>query len=442
MKASRGICTLFVALAASTFAAAPSSAVASAPSAQVAFDWNLNAVSAVRAATTTNELPPGATARPLYQNESLVYMSYVQAAVYDAVMKISHRYELYHRFNAAAGNASLEAAVISATYHTLVFYLGDPSGTLASKYAASLAALPADEKTERGVAVGAAAAADIEALRANDGRNAPASYTCPTPASPPSPGAYLCAPPPSVQALQTPWLASMQPFLLPSASAFRAPAPPALDSSTYKNNLAETQAYGASNSTVRTPAQTATALFWNANVIFQFNKVLRDAAVQHNLDLVDTVRLLAMGEMITTDAAIACFDSKYHYMFWRPITAIRAGGDPSWTPLVATPNHPEYPSQHGCATTALLDTLAAAFGTRNLNLTIVGAANPSGSQLTSRTFATVDDATSELVDARVWIGFHYRNSVIVGESLGKAVANWALARNFQPRDDESAQSDD
>ncbi len=443
MKLPRALFPLIAFVIASTLGLAPQSAGATSASPQVALDWNLNAVTAVRAATTMNEVAPGAPARLLYQNESLVYLSYVHAAVYDAVMKISHRYELYHHFNAAAGNASLEAAVISAAYHTLVFYLGDPSGTLASKYAQSLAALPADAHTERGLAVGAAAAADIEALRANDGRNAPAPYACPTPASPPTPGVYLCSPPPSVQALQTPWLASMQPFLIPSASAFRAPAPPALDSSTYQNNLAETRAYGASNSTVRTPAQTATALFWNTNVIFQFNRILRDAAVQHNLDLVDTVRLLAMGEMVTTDAAIACFDSKYHYLFWRPITAIRAGDDPAWTPLLTTPNHPEYPSQHGCATTALMQTLATAFGTRNLNLTVVGALNPSGSQLTSRTYASVDDVTSEIINARVWIGFHYRNSVIVGEALGKSASTWALARFFLPTgEDDNSDSGD
>jgi hypothetical protein len=157
------------------------------------------------------------------------------------------------------------------------------------------------------------------------------------------------------------------------------------------------------------------------------------------MDLVDTERLLTMGEMVTTDAGIACFDSKYHYLFWRPVTAIRADGNPSdanWAPLVATPNHPEYPSAHGCVTSAFGQTLAAALGTENLNVTFPGAANAAGTQLTSRTYATVSDLTSEIVNARVWIGFHYRNSVIAGESLGRAAANWALARYFQPTDEE------
>lgn len=433
MKFSRTVYPLIAVLAASTVALAPSSAGAVGPSSHVALDWNLNAVTAVRAARTTDELPAGATDRGLYQTEGLVYMSYVQAAVYDAVMKISHRYELYHHFKAAAGHASLEAAVISASYNTLVHYLGDPGGTLQTKYQAAIAALPAGKETNRGIAVGQAAAADIEALRAGDGRNASVSDACPIPTTPPTPGAYQCAPPPSIQTLQTPWVASMRPFLLRSPSAFRAPAPPALDSLTFINDLAETRMAVINSPSM--PDQHATALFWNLNAINQLNQTLRDVATQHGMDLVDTVRLLAMGEMIPTDAGIACFDSKYHYLFWRPITAIRAGGDTTWSPLVPTPNHPEYPSQHGCVTSALAATLAAALGTQNLNVTIQGAVNASGSVTTSRTYATVQDVNTELVNARVWMGFHYRNSVVVGEALGTTAATWALARNFLPADE-------
>lgn len=131
----------------------------------VALQWNANAVAAVRAATTTNQLPPSTTSRSLYQTEGLLYMSYVQAAVYDAATKIGHRYVPYHHFSAGAGNASIQAAVIAAAYNTLVEYLGHTS-TLDGQYAASIAALPDDKNTARGIAVGEAAAADIEALRA------------------------------------------------------------------------------------------------------------------------------------------------------------------------------------------------------------------------------------------------------------------------------------
>jgi hypothetical protein len=378
----------------------------------------------------------GGTPRPLYQAEGLLYVAYVQAAVYDAVMKVSHRYALYHHFSAPAGNASTEAAVIAAAYTTLVFYLGDPGNTLAAKYAGAIAALPKDRQTLRGIEVGEAAAADIEQLRAADGRNAAVSDACPTDTTP---GAWQCAPPPSIQSEQTPWLAMMQPFLLTAGSQFRAPAPPVVGSAQYMTDFNETKTFGAANSTVRTADETATALFWNANAIAQFNQTLRDAAVQHNLDLIDTVRLLAAGIMVSTDAGIACFDSKYHYLFWRPITAIRADGvtaDATWTPLVTTPNHPEYPSQHGCATSALMQTLAAVLGTNEINLTVFGGP-PSGTVLVPRTYSTPQDVETELVNARVWIGFHYRNSVIQGENIGNAVAGWTLARFFQPLEDET-----
>ncbi len=397
-------------------------------SAQVALDWNANAVAAVRAAKTLDGVPLGSPPRPLYQTEGLLYMSYVQAAVYDAVMRIAHRYEPYHHFKAQADHASLQAAVIAASYNTLVFYLGDPGGVLAAKYAAAIAALPADATTARGIAVGQAAAADIAALRANDGRNA--SVSAPYGQGPLAPGVWVFPPPPSLQSAQTPWLAFMQPLLLTSSAQFRAPPPPALSSAQYATDLNETEAYGALNSTVRTPDQTAIAWFWNANAINQLNQTLRDAATQHGMDLVDAVHLLAMGEIVPTDAGIACFESKYHYLFWRPITAIRNAdidgnaattADPTWSPLVTTPNHPEYPSQHGCVTSALAQVLAHALGTDAIDVTILGAQGGAGTLTTSQHFATVQDLNSQLVNARVWIGFHYRNSVVVGEDLGTAV---------------------
>lgn len=416
-------------------AIAPSPAQASTRSSSVALDWNVNAVNAVRAERTMDGVAAGGSPRALYQTEGLLYMSYVQAAVYDATMKISHRYLLYHHFAAPAGNASVEAAVIAAAHDTLVAYFPDQSAALDAEYAASIATLPADANTDRGIAVGQAAAVDLVALRASDGRNAPVSDACPTDTTP---GAWRCAPPPSLQSKQTPWLAEMQPFTLRSDSQFRAPAPPALGSTQYLTDLEETRDFGSATSAVRTAQETAIAYFWNANAINQVNKTLRDAAAQYGLDLVDTVRLLAAGTMIPTDAGIACFDSKYFWLRWRPVTAIRFGADfndPAWSPLVTTPNHPEYPSQHGCVTSALADVIAATVGTPNFNVSVPGATNGGSSLTTSQTFASVGDLDAQLVNARVWIGFHYRTSVLNGEALGESVAAWSMTRFFQPGDD-------
>jgi hypothetical protein len=231
----------------------------------------------------------------------------------------------------------------------------------------------------------------------------------------------------------------MKPFLLNSSSQFRAPAPPALDSALYAADFSEVKAYGEVGSSVRSSAQTATAYFWNANAILQYNATLRGVALQHNLDLVDTVRLLAMGGLVSADAGIACFDSKYHYMFWRPITAIRDDGnlaDASWTPLLTTPNHPEYPSAHGCLTSAVDGVLVNFLGTTNLNVTIPGAQNGAVTLSTQRTYATQQELDVELVNARVWIGFHFRNSVHAGDNIGHSVAEWGAQRFFLATDDE------
>jgi hypothetical protein len=239
-------------------------------------------------------------------------------------------------------------------------------------------------------------------------------------------------------------MAVMQPFMLESTSQFRAPHPPSLTSTQYSNDLNETKAAG-SNLPANDPRRD-TAWFWNANAISQLNRTLQDFATQNDMDLLDTARLLAMGNMVPTDAGMACFDSKYTYLFWRPITAIRNAdidgntgttADTTWSPLTTTPNHPEYPSQHGCVTSALAQVLAHAVGTTNINATIWGSnvGPPTSNQtglVTSRVFATVQSLDDELVNARVWIGFHFRNSVIAGENLGTSLANWELQRNFLP----------
>jgi len=407
--------------------------------ATVALQWNANALAAVRAAKVVD--PPGTAPRAIYQTEGLLDMSYVQAAVYDAATKIGHRYVPYHHFSAAAGNASIEAAVIAAAFNALVYYVGDPTGALATDYKTSIDALPNDMRRARGIAVGEAAAADIEALRGNDGRYGPSPPGLGAPTNPVQPGVWVWAPPPSLQIAQTPWMATMQPFMIESTSQFRAPPPPALTSAQYAADLNETKAYGSATSAVRTPEETAIAYFWNANATSQLNQTLQNVATQHHMDLLDTVRLLAAGNMVSTDAGMACFDSKYTHRFWRPVTAIRnadldgnsaTSADPAWTPLVTTPNHPEYPSQHGCVTSALAQVLANAVGSTSIDATVPGATGGGTTLTTTQTFATVNDLLTQLVNARVWIGFHYRNSVVRGENLGTSVANWALQRYFLP----------
>jgi hypothetical protein len=161
----------------------------------------------------------------------------------------------------------------------------------------------------------------------------------------------------------------------------------------------------------------------------------RGFIADHGLDVADASRFLAMNTVVGADALIACFDAKYHYAFWRPITAILAGdtdgnpdtvADPSWLALLpATPNHPEYPSAHSCATTGIGLTIARFLGTRNIDLTV-----PSLTGLGDRHFDTVSDLEYEVTNARVWGGIHYRTAIEDGSQIGRKVAHQVLAHHF------------
>jgi hypothetical protein len=405
-------------------------AVPTAP--QMALDWNLNAVDAVRAATTTAEGP----ARPLFQSEGLVYLALVQAAVYDAAVAIDGGYEPYGFSLFAPEGADADAAIASAAHDMLVALLPAQKGSLDALYNASLASIPDGRAKTDGISVGQAAALGVTAIRMNDGRYAP-TPTFGTP-GPVVPGVWQLVPPATTA--QTPWLAFMHPFLLRQASQFRSDPPPSLGSRRFARELQEVRLYGGRANTaatrlLRTPEQTATAFFWNANVINQHNRALRDAAAARGLNRMDTVRLLALGELSLADVAIACFDSKYHYLFWRPQTAVQFTSDPSWLSLVNTPNHPEWPSAHGCVTGALARVLAKVLGTTDVDVDVWGAEGGAGTLTVKRHYDTVADLDEEVTDARVWIGFHYRSSVPEGIELARRVVNYATRNFFRPVDD-------
>jgi vanadium-dependent haloperoxidase-like protein len=402
-------------------------------SAQTAIDWNKIAVSTV----LSTSLSP-----TKFQIEGLIYMSYVQAAEYNAVAAISGRYAPYGSTLTAPKGASPRAAVAAAAYTTLAYYFPTLAPSLVSTYTdylnVTLAQLPQKAKLD-GIAVGSAAAGQLIASRFGDGRNGSVSTAFGV--APQPPGTWVFAPAPSAQSAQTPWAASMKPFMLTSADQFRSPAPPAIGSPEYAAGLNEVETMGGATSAARTSAQTATAQFWNANTVNQYNQVFRDVAANHGLDLVDAVRLFAMGDMVGADAGIACMDSKYHYLLWRPITAIRNAdldnnsattASQSWSPLLTTPNHPEYPSAHGCVSSAVTHVLASVLKTQTINVDVPGAAGGATSLTTTQHFTTVQDLLQNVADARVWAGLHYRFSTTAGVNLGTQVANYDLQHNFQP----------
>lgn len=367
----------------------------------------------------------------MYISQSEIYMAYVQAAVYDAVVSIQGHYQPYALNLTRRPGASVDAAVASAAHDVLVHYFPTQHAALDADYAASLAAIPNGPRKVDGIRAGQDSAAGIIALRQGDGVEANTGFTMPAPAI----GVWQL---PNGQTPQTPWLAKMKPFLLERPDQFRPAQPPALTSQQWANEYNEIKSLGAANSTTRTPEQTDIARFFSGNAVVQYNTAYQAIIQSRGLDALQAARLYAMGNLVGADAGIACFDGKYTYLFWRPVFAIHQGdqdgnpataGDATWTPLLATPNHPEYPAAHGCMTSAQAEVFAAFLGTRTINLDLTSAVP--NLVKTTRHYQTVSDLETEIVNARVWGGIHYRGSVEQGVALGRAVAQWSLARYFQ-----------
>jgi hypothetical protein len=228
----------------------------------------------------------------------------------------------------------------------------------------------------------------------------------------------------------------------------RIDAPEALTSRGYARDLNEVKRVGALHSTSRTADQTDAAIFWQDHAFALWNRAFRTIATDRGLQIADSARLLASTNLAAADAAIGCWNNKYRWNFWRPITAIREAdsdgnrattADPTWTPLfdpatpvatppaMITPPFPEYPSGHNCAAGSILTTLGDFFGTDRVPFSLHS--NKSG---TTRTFDRISATLRENIDARVWAGIHFRNSDIEGVRLGRRVADFLHQHYFQP----------
>jgi len=368
---------------------------------------------------------------------ALVDMAYVQAAVYDAVNAIDGRYSVYAaQPTTVAAGGSPDAAVASAAYTVLlVLYPGLSAAQKASldaEYASALAAIPDGSAKTIGIAVGSEVATAFMASRAGDGRNANVPYTFQS-----GPGQYQRTPPAFANPL-TPWVAKLRPFAMSDPSQFRADPPPALLSDEWADDYNETKAFGALVGSARTQEQTDIGLFYQEHPAAQLFRNVRLFASGQALTVADAARLFAQVQIGAADALIACWDSKYYYNFWRPVTAIRAGDtdgnpatdpDPSWLPLVPTPSHPEYPAAHGCVTTAFADTIADFMGTKDVTITLTSLTSPNRP---AHTFFRTDDLIHEIIDARIYGGMHFRTSCHRGVVIGHKVAHWVSKHYFQP----------
>jgi hypothetical protein len=360
-----------------------------------------------------------------------VWFAYVHLAVYDAVNAIDHRFQPYLFATNPPAGANKDAAAVAAAHRVLVNYFPSDQASLDAQYASSLAAIPdTPANISAGVTVGEASAQTLIAARANDGLLANVPYNPPV-----GQGYWLPTPPTYAPIPLTPWLGEMVPFTMTSAAQFRPDeGPSALDSQQWIDDYNQVKTLGALNSTVRTPQQTEIGLFWTEHTGKQYARAFRTLAVQKGLDTSDTARLMAMLWAGYADAGIGGWNAKFFFSFWRPVTAMRAGGgnpalvaDPNWLPLANTPNHPEYPAAHGFATGVVSTILAGYFGTPNVTFSV-------DSLVTNTThyFTSTTDLMHEVEMARVYAGFHYHHSVIEGKVLGQKVAHQLMQQNFRP----------
>ena len=359
-----------------------------------------------------------------------VWLAYVYLAVFDAVNAIDHRFQPYlFTANPPAG-ANEDAAAITAAHRVLVTYFPSQQPTLDAQFAASIAAISdTAANISAGITVGENAAQALITVRANDGLLANVSYTPPV-----GPGFWLPTPP-AFAAPITPWLGQMMPFTMSGAAQFFPDeGPDALDSQQWIDDYNQVMTLGALNSTVRTPQQTEIGLFWTEHTGQQYARAFRNLATQKGLGTSDTARLMAMLWAGYADAGIGCWNAKFTFSFWRPVTAIQAGGgnaaltgDPNWLPLANTPSHPEYPAAHGCVTGAVSTILAGYFGTPNLTFSV-------DSKVTgnTHTFTSTNDLMHEVEAARIYAGFHYHHSVIQGRVLGLKVGHQLVQQYFRP----------
>jgi hypothetical protein len=382
--------------------------------ADVVTDWNQTALNA----------SGGISALIQSRNLALVH-----AAIFDAVNAVDRRHTSYVIEVNAKPGTSMEAAAAAAAYGVLtkLYWFQTPAFDVALE--ASLNAIPHGQSKTDGIAAGREVAEKLMASRAKDGSSASVTYA---PKS--GPGLYQLTPPALGPVVLPHWVA-VTPFMLKSANQIELPGPPPYGGAEFAKDFNEVKILGARNSAKRTRDQTDAARFWTISGVVSDNDAARQLSAKKGLSVADNARLFALLNMAGADAYIACWEAKYRYNHWRPITAIRnadsAGNpaiaaDPVWEPLAPTPAHPEYPAGHTCYGAATEHVLQAFFGDKvSLSLT-----NPAVK--VTRTYHSLSQMGHECEDARVWGGMHFRTAVMDGTKLGHGVADYGLKNYLRP----------
>lgn len=400
------------------------------------------------AATTLGAIPAAdGGAPPAFS----INMGMVQGAVYDAVNGIGPRQHRPYLLDRRTGaRASVDAAVATAAHDVLRSIVSTAPerapfpgragllNGLSSAYAATLDSIEDDAFRGQGVTIGHAAAAAMLAARQGDGRFGESPWV-----SNSDPGHWQ----PLLNALGAPvldptaWVGDVTPFLIDSSSQFRSVPPPALDSDQWASELNEVKLMGRATDSGRDTDQTYIARWWQSAPVFSWNEVARQLITRTDLSAADSARLLALQNLSGADAAINCWNDKYHFDFWRPWNAIQRAGedqrsdtvvDPTWTALITAP-YPEWTSGHNCLDAAHTTVLRMFFGDDPVGGSFEITStfpNPGGPAV--RTFDTFTEPLTELIEARIWAGLHYRSGDVAGQLLGRNVASYGAANHFQP----------
>jgi hypothetical protein len=377
-------------------------------------DWNEKAVAFV-----TPRMPPPAAQR---------VMAIVQVAMFDAVNSIERRYRPYLVQLPAAPASSKEAAAAAAAAGVLLGLHPQAEQELKGMTAAYLAAIPDGDDKAEGIKLGQAVAARILEARANDGANAADAYRPKT-----KPGVYV----PTPITVGSTW-PNVKPFAMTSASQFRPQPPIPLAGEQWTADYNEIKELGGKSSSKRSARQTEDARFWLITGPQSTDPIVRQLVAAKKMSLIDSARFMALADIALADAYIAVMDAKYHYDFWRPITAIRNGDmndnpkterDPTWQPIDNTPMHPEYPCAHCIGSAALAAVVEALFGTADVPEVAMTSSTAPG--VTHR-WTNLRVYADEVANARIWAGFHYRFSAQVGQDMGRKIGVHVVKNLMQP----------
>jgi len=399
-------------------------ALSSLAQADMVTDWNSVALNAIKVDNTS---PPKASRA----------LAILHVSIYDACNGIGQNYQPYYVRGKPAGVASKEAAIAAAAHKVLVHLYPAQESAFDAAYAGSVAGIAGGPGKSVGISWGESVADAIIQLRDNDGSSNVAAYT---PGS--GPGIWVPTPPALAPALLPNW-PSVIPFAMNSGSQFRPPPPPKLDSAQWVSDFNLTKEIGRSDSATRTAEQTAIARFWadgggTVTPPGHWNVIARDVANQHGNTLEQNARLFALLNIAEADACIIAWDCKFTFNFWRPITAIRnadtdgnpdTASDSTWTPLLVTPNFPEYISGHSTFSGAAAAVLAVFFGSDRIPFSTTSEDLPG----VSRSYNSFSEAAEEAGISRIYGGIHFLSANLSGLSSGAELGGYVSENFLRPK---------